>query len=169
MYDVGSKVVHPCHGAGTITRIQEKTIGASHHTYYIISTVCKSMQVMVPVRRAEDVGIRDVGDEQDLRSTLDFFFVPPGKDDIETDFRTRQNALQEQLKSGSFSDVAGAVRMLYYLNAQRPLGMTDRQMYDDGKQMLASELALASDQEIDGAMEEIENRLANVLEQDDED
>jgi CarD family transcriptional regulator len=168
MYVVGSKVVHPCHGAGTIVRIQQKTIGDLQHTYYVIDTVGKAMQIMVPVRRADTVGLRDVGDQAELRDHLACCGEAPAVDEIESDFRTRQSALHEQLKSGEFTMVTQAVRTLYFLNTQRPLGMLDRQMFDSGKQILASELALASGQDLESALDEVESTLARMLDLEDE-
>jgi CarD family transcriptional regulator len=168
MYVVGSKVVHPCHGAGTIVRIQQKSIGDLQHTYYVIDTVGKAMQIMVPVRRADSMGLRDVGDQAELRDTLACCGEAPDVGEIESDFRTRQSALHEQLKSGEFSMVSQAVRTLYFLNAQRPLGMLDRQMFDSGKQILASELALASNQDLQAALDEVESTLAKMLAVEDE-
>jgi len=163
MYIVGSKVVHPCHGAGTIVRIQQKSIGATEHTYYIIHTVGKPMQVMVPVRSADQLGLRDVGEQGDLRTKLAACRERPAADEINSDFRARQLALNEQLKSGRFELVTCAVRTLHFLNAQRPLGMMDRQLLDAGKQILASELALASDLDIEAAMAEIDTSLARMF------
>ena len=61
MYQIGSRVVHPCYGAGVVVRIQEKSIGDSIHAYYVIDTVSRPMQLMVPVDRAEEVALRPVG------------------------------------------------------------------------------------------------------------
>ena len=166
MYVVGSKVVHPCHGAGTIVRVQKKSIGEIQHTYYVIDTIGKSMQIMVPISRAESVGLRDVGDAPGLREQLLSCGEPPVADEIESDFRTRQTALHEELKSGEFCVVTQAVRTLYFLNSQRPLGMLDRQMFDNGKQLLASELALASDQDLQSALDEVEANLATMFGED---
>ena len=163
MYAVGSKVVHPCHGAGTIVRIKETRIGKSANSYYVIATVAGSMQVMVPVARAEGVGVRDVGQQRNLRRMLVRCCIPPEEDEIEKDFRARQAVMREQLKSGRFEEVISSVRILYFLNARRPLGITDRQMLDDGKKLLAGELALASGLEMDAAIQEIELGLAEML------
>ena len=162
-FAVGNKVVHPCYGAGTIVRIQEKSISDTSHAYYVIDTVCRGMQLMVPVKRARSVGLRPVGERDELRSTLAAFLQAPTKDDIERDLRVRQSAMRERLKSGQFDGVAGVVRMLYFMNSQRALGTVDRQLFDQGKDFLAGELALASDLDVDVAMQEVEDRLVEML------
>lgn len=160
---VGSKVVHPCHGAGTVVRIKETQIGKSNNSYYVISTVAGSMQVMVPIERAEDVGVRDVGEQESLRGMLVRCCIAPDEDEIEKDFRARQAVMREQLKSGEFGEVISSVRILYFLNARRPLGITDRQMLDDGKKLLAGELALASGLDMEASVQEVELGLAEML------
>ena len=54
-------------------------------------------------------------------------------------------------------------RTLYFLNARRPLGTVDRQLLDQGREFLAGELALAVGQEIDEAMQTVQQHLAMML------
>ena len=168
MYTIGSKVVHPCHGAGIVVRIQEKSISETSHAYYVIDTVSGAMRLMVPVQRADTVGLRYVGKAARLRNTLATCGVAPGEEEIEKDFRARQAVMREQLKSGSFERVSYAVRILFFINQRRTLGMSDRQLLEQGKGILAGELALASDQDVDIAMQEVEDHLAQMLEVEDE-
>lgn len=162
-YAIGTRVVHPCYGAGTIVRIQSKAIGEQSNAYYIIDTISRAMQVMVPVRRAETVGLRQVGEAPGLRLMLASCSDLPGEHDIESDLRTRQAEMRDRLKSGSFDEVVFVVRQLFFMNSRRPLGTVDRQLFDQGKEFLAGELALASNIAIDLAMQEVEGRLGEML------
>jgi CarD family transcriptional regulator len=164
MYSVGSKVVHPCYGAGTVVDIDAKRIGQIEHNYYVID-LCEARsvtQVMVPVRHADDLGLRPVGRASKLRRTLEACCEAP--DEVESDYRTRRSWETEQLKSGSFTDVTEMVRDLTYRNSQRTLGLSERDTLSNGKAMLASELALATDQELESAMAEVEGHLNQMLE-----
>lgn len=162
MFAVGSKVVHPCYGAGTVVHVQKKSIGDNARRYYVIEAVCKSMQVMVPVNRATDLGLREVGRQQQLMAVLQSCAVPPEDDEIESDLRARQAAMRDQLKSGSFGSVADVVRKLFFLSEKRPLGTVDRQLFDRGKDLLASELALATDCDLEDAMQLVEEVLSSM-------
>ena len=161
MYSVGSKVLHPCHGAGTVTRIQSKCIGVNTHQYYVIRTVTVPgpMQLMVPVNSAESLGLREIGNASALRCTLRSCSIAPPKDTIETDYRARQATVREKLKSGSFGIITSVIRMYHLLDHMRRLGMTDRQMFDAGKKLLAGELALAVGVEFSEALQEIDAQL----------
>ena len=165
MYAVGSKVVHPYHGAGTIVRVQEKTIGDSSNYYYIIDTIPspREMRLMVPVEDAERVGLRRVGEASRLRDMLSALSEPPDEDEIESDFRARKAIMTERLRSGQFQEVVKVVRELFAMSTRRSLGTTDRRFLEQGKEMLAGELALAADIERSEAMQEIEEKLLEMV------
>ena len=163
MYAVGARVVHPSYGAGTIVQIQEKTIDGSDHEYYVIDVVGGSMQVMVPVQHANRLGLRPVGKLVRLRRALACCCVAPAEEEIERDYRVRHRKMGEQVKSGSFDKVASAVRILFFMGTQRNLGVTDRQTFQRGRDILAGELALASEMDVEEATRRIEDRLAQML------
>ncbi len=164
MYSVGSKIVHPFYGAGTIVRIQEKSLGELTNQYYVIDTVPgpRELRVMVPVKNAAKVGLREVGDAESLRAMLASASKPPEERDVVHDFRKRRTMVTECLKSGSFSQVVDAVRMLYFMSTERTLSMTDRALLDQGKEILASELALSAGADLNEAMIWIEADLGSM-------
>ncbi len=163
LFGIGSKVVHPCYGAGTIVRIQEKTIGETNNAYYIIRPISRDMQLMVPVDRAHEVNLRPVGDltrlRQALREPCDLAQEAPP-----LDLRQRQSAMRARLKSGSFGEVVRVTRLLYAMSTKRPLGSVDRELLEQGKAFLASELALAAEVEMAEALQEVEAMLQQALE-----
>lgn len=163
MFSVGSKVFHPFYGAGTIVEIQEKSIGNSVHVYYVINTVSRSMQLMVPVDRAEEFNLRPILPEQALRQALKICSERPSESEIPKDLRARQAEMREQLKSGCTEQIAQVARLLYFMSSRRPLGTVDRQLLEQGKDLLAGELALASEVEIEKAKQEVENRLMSMF------
>jgi len=164
MYAVGSKVVHPYHGAGTIVHIQEKSIGDSTNFYYVIDTIPspREMRLMVPVEDAERVGLRRVGKASGLRAMLSSLTEAPDEDEIETDFRARKAIMAERLRSGQFAEVVKVVRELFAMSMHRSLGTTDRRFLEQGKEMLAGELALAADIDREKAMAEIEKKTLEM-------
>jgi RNA polymerase-interacting CarD/CdnL/TRCF family regulator len=161
MYPIGSKVVHPFYGAGTISRIQEKHIGERKNSYYVIVTVSKTMELLVPVHGAKSLGLRTVGDEEGLRRTLEDCSAAP-EWPVDKDLQQRQAAMREGLKSGDYERVAAVVCQLYLMSAQRTLGTVDRQLFDQGKDLLSSELAAASGLELVEARQEVEDCLATM-------
>jgi len=160
MFSVGSKVVHPTCGAGVIVRIQEKSLGDLTTKYYVIETASRGRQLFVPVDRGEAVGLHPVAPKHRLKNILEEPFEEPRKSDITADYKARQEEMRERLKSGSFSEVLAVVRTLYYINGQRPLGTVDRSLLDLGKELLASEYALAAGIDLHTGMRAVEDSLA---------
>ena len=163
MYAVGSKVVHAVHGAATIAGIEEKSLGDTSGTYYVLDCVAgaRAMTLMVPVGEGGHAGLRRVGSPARLLRTLASCRVPPDED-IPRDFRVRQATMTERLKSGLFKEVTRAVRSLFFLGTQRNLGVVDRRMLDRGRQIMASELAVAFGIEMCEALDKIEANLERM-------
>jgi len=162
-FEVGSRVVHPCYGAGEIVRIREKSIGEISHTYYVIEAVVGEMELMVPVKRADEVGLREVASMTRLEQVLDACTVPPEPEEMESDYRRRKAELGEALKSGDYAEVADVARRLYFRSTSRVLGATDRAMLNRAKDLLASELALSAGADVEWAMERVETCLAEMI------
>jgi RNA polymerase-interacting CarD/CdnL/TRCF family regulator len=160
MFTVGSKVVHPTCGAGVIVRIQEKSLGDLTTKYYVIETASRGRQLFVPVDRGEAIGLHPVANKSRLKDLLEEPFEEPRKGDIAADYKVRQEEMRERLKSGSFREVLSVVRTLYYINGLRPLGTVDRGLLDLGKELLASEYALAAEIDIHSGMRTVEDSLA---------
>jgi CarD family transcriptional regulator len=166
MFVIGSKVVHPAYGAGTIRSIQQKRIGDHTQRYYVIDVPTRSLQVMVPVTRAAAMGLREVASAGQLRRALGSVLRNTRRRDIESDYRVRQSAFTEQIKSGSFRTVARVVGRLCLLRARRPLGVNDARFYDQGKRLLAGELALATGQDSDAMLKELDHDLGELVQAD---
>ena len=164
MYLVGSKVVHPCHGAGTIVGVQRKGIGGRRRRYYVIRAPARKMHLMVPVGRANEMGLRYVSEPETLRRVLDACYAAPAQEEIEPDYQKRRQEFAANLKTGSIEKVASVVSVLCFISSRRRLAMTDREFLKRGKRLLASELALASGLDTSSAMKEIETGLQGMLE-----
>jgi CarD family transcriptional regulator len=161
-FAIGSRVVHPHHGAGIVTKVAAKTIGDRSHRYYIIETT--NMELMVPVSGAQGIGLRRVRGLAQLRQALRACCRRPSPAEIGCDHRVRKATLSEDLKTGSFEQAVHAARILYYLKWQRPLGIIDTQLYQRAISLIASEFALAARKEIHDAEAEIERQLARMRE-----
>ena len=69
MFNVGDKIVYPLHGAGTIDAIEEKDILGEKQNYYIIK-MPGEVKVMVPTNKAEEVGVRNVINEEEASKVM---------------------------------------------------------------------------------------------------
>ena len=57
-FKVGDKAVHPAHGVGEVTAIEQREIGGTKTTFYILRILDNGMKVMVPTSAATQVGLR---------------------------------------------------------------------------------------------------------------
>jgi len=169
MYATGSKVVHPCYGAGIIDRIKRSSIGSSDSKYYVIAIdgATGGLEVMVPVEQAADFGLRRVMGRSRIYKLIAGCTELPADDEVVSDYKKRKLIMTEWLKSGDFGQVVVAVRMLHCLSLRRPLGMTDKRFYDDGMDMLATEYALAVDVDVDDAKQQIREKLDQMAPEED--
>ena len=59
-YRVGQEIVYPLQGVGKVNSIEERPFRDQKLLYYIIYLEVSDMTVMVPVDKADEVGIRAI-------------------------------------------------------------------------------------------------------------
>src|SRR5208282_1532563 len=59
-FSVGDKAVHPAHGVGEVTAIEQREIGGTRTVFYILRILDNGMKVMVPRSAATQVGLRAI-------------------------------------------------------------------------------------------------------------
>ena len=64
MYQIGDRIVHPLHGAGIIEEIVTQKVDREKRDYYLLRLPENNMDVLVPVKTADRIGIRPVGTAQ---------------------------------------------------------------------------------------------------------
>lgn len=144
MYHIGDKVVYPMHGAGIIDGIEEKEILGEIKLYYVLKLPLKSMKVMLPVDNVQSIGLRDVIDYAMMEQVIDIFRQKDAT--IQLNWNRRYRANLEKVKSGDIMEVAEVVKDLLTMDREKGLSTGERKMLSSSKQILVSELVLASDQ-----------------------
>lgn len=162
MFEVGDKVVHPAHGAGVIAGIEEKELIDEFTQYYIIELAATEMKLMIPVKTADEIGLRPVARPAQVETIYKTLRAEPR--DLVNDFKKRQAILIEQLKSGDVVDVAEVVRDLYWRDVESPLSPTETRQLEGAKQQLAGELSLAEDVEVEESVAQIDKILQRSVE-----
>ena len=159
MYKIGDSVVYPMHGAGVIEDIEQKEILGKMQSYYVMRMPIGDMKVMVPMDNAVEIGMRDVICETEAEKVLEEFRT------VETDViqnwskRFRENMVR--IKSGNIFEVSAVVKSLMLRDRQKGLSTGERKMLSNAKQILISEIVVAT-----GAThEDIENRLIQMVDE----
>ena len=157
MFKVGDKIVHPAHGAGVVIGIETVDLLDGFSRYYIINPIASDIRLMVPVRMAQEIGLRQAVRLQEAFRTLDLLGEPHMP--LPEDYKERQAQIEERLKIGEFAAVMEVVRDLYWLQQTSSLTAKDTSLLDRARQLLVGELAVAAEIEWDEAERELQAAL----------
>jgi CarD family transcriptional regulator len=151
VFNVGDKVIHPSYGAGTILEIDEKRVGEQQCTYYIIELLTQAGTLMVPVARADELGLRSPVEKPDFVMTV----LTSEPVVLSNDHRERQESIGVDIRSGDVLKISEAVRDLAYRDRSAKLTEADQKLYRQAQDLLAGELALSQDMDMDAAREQV--------------
>jgi CarD family transcriptional regulator len=156
VFNVGDKVIHPAYGAGTILDINDKHIGERQCTYYVIELLTQAGTLMVPVSRADELGLRSPVEEPDHLLTM----LTSEPEVLDNDHRVRQESISTDIRSGDVQRITEAVRDLAFRDREDRLTEADLKLYRQAQDLLAGELALSQDVD----METARHQVTSVLE-----
>lgn len=140
-FSIDQKVVYPSQGVGIVKEIFEKTFKENLILYYKIYIEASDMIVMVPVEKAEELGIRQIVNAEEAQEALNL--LSEDFDPITSDWKLRYQMNLELLKKGTVKDIATIVRCLYNRSKVKELPILERKLYDSAKKLLEDEIALA--------------------------
>ncbi|KUK82696.1 MAG: Transcriptional regulator [Pelotomaculum thermopropionicum] len=156
MFKIGDKVVYPMHGAGVIEAIEEKEVLGEKRLYYILRLPVGDMKVMIPISNGKEVGLRGVVDREGVKKVI--HILRQQSSSMSPNWNRRYRANLEKIKSGNIYEVAEVVRNLVKRDREKGLSSGERKMLENARQILISELVLATELEeekaqllIDGA------------------
>lgn len=156
-YKVGEVVVYPHHGAAVIEDIETREMGSETLEYLVLHINQSDLVVRVPIKNADNVGVRDVVGKEGLEKV----FSVLRDEDVEEagNWSRRYKANQERLASGDINKVAEVVRDLWRRDQDRGLSAGEKRMLGKARTILVGELALAKpvdEKKADTMMEEID-------------
>ncbi|WP_408936472.1 CarD family transcriptional regulator [Corynebacterium tuberculostearicum] len=156
-YKVGEVVVYPHHGAAVIEDIETREMGGETLEYLVLHINQSDLVVRVPIKNADNVGVRDVVGKEGLEKV----FSVLRDEDVEEagNWSRRYKANQERLASGDINKVAEVVRDLWRRDQDRGLSAGEKRMLGKARTILVGELALAKpvdENKADTMMEEID-------------
>jgi CarD family transcriptional regulator len=141
-FSVGDKAVHPAHGVGEVSAVEERDFGARRTTCYVLKILDSGLKVMVPTEAVARVGLRPVMKKREAQKILDILKAPEVAVDLQP-WNRRFRAYTEMLKSGLPSEIAKVLRDMYRLKFDKDLSFGERRLLDQARSLLIQELALA--------------------------
>ena len=154
MYQIGEKIVYPMHGAGVVQAIEEKEVMGEKQSYYVLKIPTTEMKLMVPVEKAESIGVRPVISPSDINKVK-------GEDEEESDnWNKRYRENLSKIKTGNIVEVAKVVKSLAHREMDKPLSTCEKKMLTNARHILVSELVLATDDKEEVVEKEIDALIA---------
>ena len=143
MFEVGDMVCYPMHGVGTVEAIQEHSILGETNQYYLLRFLMGRMTALVPVKNAQNVGLRPLIDKTTCHKVVEY--LKSGDCSMESDnWNQRYRENLDKLKQGDALVVADVVKCLMKRDQERGLSAGERKMYMTARQVLVAELCASS-------------------------
>lgn len=143
MFKVGDRVVYPMHGAGVIQAIEEKEVLGEKRKYYVLRLAVGDMKVMIPMGNAQNIGLRQVIDNEKVVKVLDI--LKATKTNMSQNWNRRYRANLDKIKGGDIYEIAEVVKNLSLREKEKGLSTGERKMLENARQILISELVLAKE------------------------
>ncbi len=156
MYKIGQSVVYPMHGVGKIDAIQKKKVLGKTAKYYVIKIMQGNIKIMVPVDKADEIGVRAVINKREVSKVLNILKNKGGK--LESDWKTRYQSNTDKIKTGSIYEIAEVVRDLYRRNKEKELSLMEKKMYENALHQIITEISIAKNIKYEEA-EKIVNKI----------
>ena len=157
-YKKNQEIVYPLQGVGKVMSIEERPFRATRLLYYIIYLEVSDMTVMVPVERADELGIRPIVDKREAQKALKL--ISEDYEPIPADWKLRYQMNLDLLKKGSVLDIATVVRALYHRSRIKELPILERKLYDNALRLLVDEISFS----LEKSKTEVEELVMSKLE-----
>lgn len=156
-FRVEQEVVYPSQGVGKILSIQQKKFKDQTVPYYVIYLEVSDMTVMVPVTKAEELGIRAIVPKEEALRALEL--ISEAYEPIPSDWKLRYQMNLDLLKKGSVINIATIVRALYHRSKVKELPILERKLYDSALKLLEDEVSFSLGKSKDEVEQLIFSRL----------
>jgi CarD family transcriptional regulator len=140
--------------------VEDQELANGVQPCYVIKIPEQGLTLYVPVATAEDLGLRPVMSQAHLKRVL--HTLQEEASPLPGDFKQRQELIGEALKTGETLQIAEAVRDLTWHKHHVRLTKRDQDLLDRGREMLASEMALASDTDVSDVSATLDEALVGT-------
>ncbi len=158
MFEIGDRVVHAMHGAGIIVDIEVKQVLGKDSKYYILKMPLNEMRVMVPVSKADEVGVRKILQAEEMDKIFEVL-KEEEEEPTQTNWNRRYRYNLDRIKSGDIEEIARVVSSLQRLDSVKSLSTGERKMLNNAKRIITSEMVLVYEKSYDTIVEEVDRAI----------
>ena len=160
MFKIGDKVSHPSFGVGDVENIEEKKVLGQKEKYYILKLMVNEMILMVPVNKADEIGLRYIIDPETVPEVLNVLGHKID-DEMDGNYKQRIRSQTEMVDSGDILKVAQVVKNYTHRDTLEKLSSTERGLYERARKILVGEICAACDIEKNKAKFIIKEAISN--------
>lgn len=140
-FELGDKAVYPAQGVVEVLGIEKKEISGKIHKFYCLQIMGSDMKILVPIDKAEQVGLRKVIEVMHIQDVYEIIREKEIYIDKQT-WNRRYRGFMEKIKTGSLFEVAEVFRDLFRLKTHKTLSFGERRMLDMAKSLIVKELSI---------------------------
>lgn len=156
-FNAGEYVVYPTHGVGKVSDITKQTIAGSELELLVVNFAKDKMTLRIPTAKIPNVGLRKISDEKTMAEA---FETLKGKAKIrKVMWSRRAQEYENKINSGNPVAIAEVIRDLYRSENLAEQSYSERQIYEQAVERLASEVSVYNN----CTMEEANAKLNDIL------
>jgi CarD family transcriptional regulator len=153
----GNKVVYPSQGPCLIGPVVNKVIDGRPISFYRLALLDDSGgELLVPVDKAQTIGIRPLLNRSDIPRVLDLLKEPSG---VDKDWKQRADQNFKLLTSGSAFDLAEVVKSLTKLGEKKALSFRESRTLEKARKLLIGEISEVMGETKSAAEKQIDEAL----------
>ncbi len=136
---VGDRVVYPNQGVCRVFSVDTHEVAGQRLTFVSMRREEDGAVVMVPTTKVQSIGLRKLATHEEVARIFAFLRSESDKADLDWKQRARTNV--DRMTQGGIQGLAEVVKGLQVLSELRPLPTKERELYDNARHLLVSEIA----------------------------
>ena len=156
-FNAGEYVVYPTHGVGKVADVTKQNIAGSELELLVVNFDKDKMTLRIPTSKIQHVGLRKISDDKTMNEA---FATLKGKAKVRKIMWSRRaQEYENKINSGNTVAIAEVIRDLYRNENLAEQSYSERQIYEQAVNRLASEVSIYSN----CSMEEANKKLLDIL------
>lgn len=160
LFSKGDFVVYPTHGVGQVIGIEKQEVAGHKLQLFVISFESERMTLSVPVDKAIGSGLRKLSSKKVMDAAM---ATLKGRARVKrTMWSRRAQEYEAKINSGDPVAIAEVVRDLHRRADQPDQSFSERQIYEQALDRLASEVAAVDKVDMEKATAKVEKLLLKI-------
>ena len=157
-FNTGEYVVYPTHGVGKVSDITKQNIAGTELEMLVVNFDKDKMTLRIPTAKIPNVGLRKISDDKTMEEA---FNTLKGKAKIRKIMWSRRaQEYENKINSGNPVAIAEVIRHLYRSENIAEQSYSERQIYEQAIERLASEVSIYNNCSLEDANKKLNDILS---------